>query len=79
MERLASALQFGVVGVVERFEVVVILLRQDLMLQQLFGAVELQIGAGGFNSCFLEIGAGLGSVAALQGADTLALVDFLPG
>ncbi len=49
------------------------------MLQELLAALQLQVGAGGFNLGLLEVGAGLGGVAALQCADLLAFADFLAG
>ena len=43
------------VSVVERFQIVVVFLRHDLVLQQFLAALQLQIGACGFNFCLLEI------------------------
>ena len=67
------------VGVVEGLEVVVVFLGHDFVLEELFGAIELEVGAGGFDLRFLEIGAGLRGVAALEHSKLLPLDYFLTG
>jgi hypothetical protein len=74
-----GALQLSVVGIVQRLQVVVITLGHDIVLQQLFGAVELKIGAGCLDLRFLKIGPCLGSITALQRTDLFPFAHFLAG
>ena len=66
MQSLACPFQLRVIGIVQRLQIVVVALRHHFVLQQFLGALQLQIGASGFNLGLLEIGARLRSVAALQ-------------
>ena len=74
-----SAVLVGVVGLVDGCEVVVIALGHDFVLQQVAGAVQLQVGARSFDLGLRIVCAGLLEVGALQHADDLTLGDLLTG
>ena len=78
MQRLPGSIELGVVGVVQRFEVVVVALGHHFVLQEFLGALQLQIGARGFNLGLLKVRPGLRRIAALQYSELLSLAS-LPG
>ena len=65
-ERLPGSIQLGVVGVVQRFEIVVVALGHHFVLQEVFATLQLKIGARGFNLGLFEVRPGLSRIAALQ-------------
>ena len=60
-------------------EIVEILLRHDLVLQQVLRTIQLQVGSRRFDLCLLIVRPGLLQVSALQHADDLALGNLLTG
>ena len=62
----AGHVELRVVGVVQRFEVVVITLGHDFVLQEVLATLQLQVGARGFNPGLLKVGPRLRRIATLQ-------------
>ena len=61
------------------FEVIVIALGHNFVLQQKLGAIELTVGTGYLDFRFIVIGARGGYFAALDKADVLSFGHFLAG
>jgi hypothetical protein len=54
-------------------------LRENIVREQKFAALEGGIGADDFDLCLLEVGAGDGDIVTLKLSDNLTLVDVLAG
>jgi hypothetical protein len=76
---LYGAGELGMRGLIRGFEVIVIALGQNFVLQQKLGTIELTIGTGYLDFRFIVIGSGGGYFAALDEAYVLTLGHFLAG
>jgi len=76
---LYGAGKLGTCCLISSFEVIVIALGQDFVLEQKLGAVELTAGTGYLDFRFVVIGSRGGYFAALDQADVLSLGHFLTG
>jgi hypothetical protein len=79
MNTLYGASKLGMGCLIRGFEVIVIALGQNLVLQQKLGAVELTVGTGYLNFRFIVIGSRGGYFTALDETDGLSLGHFLTG
>jgi hypothetical protein len=66
-------------GLISGFEVIVIALGHDFVLQQKLGAIELTIGTRYLDFCLTVIGSCRSNLTALDEADGLPLGHFLSG